>query len=78
MARFLRKSSLKRIRAHKPYKTVCTMKKALLGLALLTTLTTVSFAADARKEKKAKRVKAKSEKCEKSAGHACCMKKAQV
>ena len=35
------------------------MKKALLGLALLTTLTTVSFAADVRKEKKSKRVKDK-------------------
>lgn len=49
------------------------MKKALLGLALLTTLTTMSYAGDARKEKKAK-AKVKTE-CTKS-GHACCMKRA--
>ena len=53
------------------------MKKALLGLVLLTTLTTVSFAGEVRKEKKTK-VKAKSEKCDKAAGHACCLKKAAV
>ena len=52
------------------------MKKALLGLALLTTLTTVTFAGDVRKEKKAK--KAKTSTCEKGSGHACCMKKAQA
>ncbi|WP_020600829.1 hypothetical protein [Spirosoma panaciterrae] len=55
------------------------MKKALLGLALLTTLTTVLFAGEIRKEKKAK--KAKAENCEKSCekgSHACCMKKAQA
>ncbi len=53
------------------------MKKALLGLALLTTLTTVSFAGEVRKEKKAK-AKAKSSVCEKAGSHACCMKKAQA
>ena len=52
------------------------MKKALLGLALLTTLTTVSFAGVAGKEKKVKKTKAAS--CEKGSGHACCMKKAQA
>ena len=52
------------------------MKKALLGLALLTTLTTISFAGEVRKEKKVK--KAKSSAYEKGSGHACCMKKAQA
>ena len=52
------------------------MKKAMFGLALLTTLTTVSFAVDIRKDKKVK--KAKSSTCEKGSGHACCMKKAQA
>ncbi|WP_461039425.1 hypothetical protein [Spirosoma harenae] len=52
------------------------MKKALLGLALLTSLTAVSYAVDTHKEKKVK--KAKSSTCEKGSSHACCMKKAQV
>ncbi|GAB3947209.1 hypothetical protein GCM10028805_19030 [Spirosoma harenae] len=56
--------------------TVPTMKKALLGLALLTSLTAVSYAVDTHKEKKVK--KAKSSTCEKGSSHACCMKKAQV
>lgn len=55
------------------------MKKALLGLALLTTLTTVSFAGEVRKEKKAKaKAKAKTSSCEKAGSHACCLKKAQA
>ena len=58
-------------------KTNRIMKKALFGLALLTTLTTVSMAGPAHKEKKAK-AKAKSEHCDKASGHACCMKKAQA
>ena len=52
------------------------MKKALLGLALLTTLATVSIAGEVRKEKKAKN-RAKMEHCTKG-DHACCMKKVQV
>lgn len=52
------------------------MKKALFGLALLTTLSIVSFAGEAHKEKKAK-VKAKNEHCTKGS-HACCAKKTQV
>lgn len=57
------------------------MKKAILGLALLTTLTTMSFAGEVRKEKKAKKTTATScEKtsCDKGSTHACCMKKAQA
>lgn len=78
MAQFLHKHSRWALSHSTTLKSVYLMKKALLGLALLTTLTTVSFAADTRKEKKTKRVKAKSEKCEKSTGHACCLKKVQV
>lgn len=56
------------------------MKKALLGLALLTTLTTVSFAGAVKKEKKAKKAKVENceKSCEKGSSHACCMKKAQA
>ncbi|MCX6215569.1 hypothetical protein [Spirosoma sp.] len=57
------------------------MKKAILGVALLTTLTTLSFAGEIRKEKKAKKAKTENcEKtsCEKGSTHACCMKKAQA
>lgn len=52
------------------------MKKALLGLALLTTLTTLSLAGEVGKEKKVKKTKAAA--CEKGSGHACCMKKVQA
>lgn len=57
------------------------MKKAILGIALLTTLATMSFAGEIRKEKKTKKTTATScEKtsCDKANTHACCMKKAQA
>ncbi|ADB38847.1 hypothetical protein [Spirosoma linguale] len=58
------------------------MKKAILGIALLTTLTTLSFAGEIRKEKKAKKatttMNCEKTSCEKGATHACCMKKAQA
>ncbi|GAB3016534.1 hypothetical protein [Spirosoma pulveris] len=57
------------------------MKKALLGLALLTALTTVSFAGEIRKEKKTKKVtttNCEKTSCEKGTTHTCCLKKAQA
>lgn len=57
------------------------MKKAILGIALLTTLTTISVAGEIRKEKKAKKAtttNCEKTSCEKGTTHACCMKKAQA
>lgn len=72
-----------RVSALRTFITTLTMKKAILGIALLTTLTTMSFAGEIRKEKKAKKAttsascdKTSSANCEKS--HACCVKKAQA
>lgn len=53
------------------------MKNVLLSVTLLATLTTVSLAGEVKSKKIKATAKTKME-CKTGAGHACCMKRAQV